>query len=292
MTHEMDTPVRQWREEGFAVVPGLVPDDDIAPAVAELAALYEAATTEDYNKARHFGDGDPNGKHFRASQFDGMRGFPLAGCQALNDLFVHPRIVDFARHVLGDDDVRIYQAAAWAKWAGATNYEQPLHRDTNHSLLPPRMEPGFWHLETFLYLTDVDDDGAPPRLVPRSRSHVDVEHQYEHEVAATGARGTLLAYRSDVWHRGTDFQRPDAHRFVLVIGFRPAAAEWFSYDAFGRLGNNRVFADFVRGKSPDDLALFGVPRPGHSYWTEATVDAMGHKYPGLDMAPWSDALPA
>ncbi|MEZ5225434.1 MAG: hypothetical protein R2710_01850 [Acidimicrobiales bacterium] len=65
-----------------------------------------------------------------------------------------------------------------------------------------------------------------------------------------------------------------------------------SATTFGRLGNNRVFADFVRGKSPDDLALFGVPRPGHSYWTEATVDAMGHKYPGLDMAPWSDALPA
>ena len=62
------------------------------------------------------------------------------------------------------------------------------------------------------------------------------------------SEGTLLAYRSDVWHRGTDFARPDAARAVLVAGFRPAAAEWFSYDAFGRLGNSRVFAEFVRGQ--------------------------------------------
>src|SRR5689334_24170240 len=52
-------------------------------------------------------------------------------------------------------------------------------------------------------------------------------------------RSTLFPYttlfRS---HRGTDFARADASRFVLVEGFRPASAEWFSYDAFGRLGNN------------------------------------------------------
>jgi len=109
---------------------------------------------------------------------------------------------------------------------------------------------------------------------------------YEHEIVATGGRGTLLAYRSDVWHRGTDFGRPDAARAVLVAGFRPAAAEWFSYDAFGRLGNSRVFAKFVEGKSPEDLALFGIPRPGHPYWNAATVDAMADKYPGLDVTPW------
>ena len=37
-------------------------------------------------------------------------------------------------------------------------------------------------------------------------------------------------------------------------------------------------------------ALFGVPRPGHPYWDEATVDAMAAKYPGLDVGPWRDAL--
>jgi hypothetical protein len=219
-----------------------------------------------------------------------MRGFPQLGCTALNDLVVHPRLVEFARLALAERDLRIYQAAVWGKWAGAVNYEQPMHQDTNHSLLPARMERGFWHLETFLYLSDVDEACAPPRLVPNTHADVVYDELYEHEVVATGGRGSLLAYRSDVWHRGTDFGRPDASRFVLVVAFRPAHADWWGYDAFPRLGGDTRFRDFAAGKSPEELALFGIPRPGHEFWTEATVDAMAEKYPGLDVGPWRAGL--
>ena len=290
MEGDLAAAAHRWQTDGWALVDGLVPADDIDAVNSDLDHLFATDTFDDYNQASKFGDGAPEGKQFRASQFDGMRGFPQAGCDALNDLFVHPRLREFARLALGDDDVRLYQAAIWGKWAGAVNYEQPLHRDGNHSLLPPRMEPGFWHLETFLYLSDVDEDCAPPRLVPRGKDGVPYDELYLHEVAATGRRGSLLAYRSDVWHRGTDFARPDASRFILVAGFRPAEADWFGYDAFARLGNDRRFRDFTAGKSPDDLALFGVPRPGHRYWNAATVAALAEKYPGLDVSPWRAAL--
>ena len=273
------------------MVDGLVPEADVDAVAGDLERLFSDDTFADYNQAAGFGDGAPEGRQFRSTQFDGMRGFPQRGCRALNDLFVHPRLVEFARLALGDDDLRLYQAAVWGKWAGAVNYEQPLHQDGNHSLLPPRMEPGFWHLESFLYLSDVDETCAPPRLVPRSRSDVPVEELYQHEVAATGRRGSLVAYRSDVWHRGTDFTHPDGSRFVLVAGFRPADADWFGYDAFPRLGNSGIFRSFCAGKSPEELALFGVPRPGHRYWNEATVEALAAKYPGLDVTPWRRALP-
>lgn len=279
----------QWQTEGWALVDGLIPTDDIDAVAGDLERLFAADTFADYNRASGFGDGTPEGRQFRSTQFEGMRAFPQPGCRALNDLFVHPRLVEFARLALADEDVRIYQAAVWGKWAGAVNYEQPLHMDGNHSLLPPRMEPGFWHLETFLYLSDVDADCAPPRLVPRSRSDVPHDELYEHEVAATGRRGSLLAYRSDVWHRGTDFARPNGSRFVLVVAFRPARADWFGYDAFPRLGNSGTFRDFTAGKSPEELALFGIPRPGHAFWNDATVDALAAKYPGLDVSPWRAA---
>jgi len=281
---------RQWQTEGWALVDGLVPEADIDAVAGDLKRLFDGDTFADYNRSTGFGDGPPDGRGFRETQFEGMRGFPQRGCRALNDLFVHPRLVEFARLALGDDDVRIYQAAVWGKWAGAVNYEQPLHQDGNHSLLPPRMEPGFWHLESFLYLSDVDEDCAPPRLVPRSRSAAPYDELYEHEIPAMGRRGSLLAYRSDVWHRGTDFGRPDASRFVLVVAFRPAQADWFGYDAFPRLGRDAIFSKFVAGKTPEDLALFGIPRPGHAYWNEATVDAMTAMYPGLDTTPWREGL--
>jgi hypothetical protein len=290
VTGEFDAHARQWQEEGYAIVDGLIPTDDIDAVADDLARLYGADTFDNYNRATGFGDGSPEGKQFRSTQFDGMRGFPFHGCRALNDLFFHPRLVAFARAGLQDDDIRIYQAAAWGKWAGEVNYEQPLHQDGNHSLLPPRMEPGFWHMETFLYLSDVDEDCAPPRLVPRRNSNVAYDELYAHEITATAKRGSLLAYRSDVWHRGSDFLRSDASRFVAVVAFRPASAEWFGYDAFARLGNSSLWAKVVRGKSPEDLSLFGIPRPGHRYWNEITVAAMAEKYPGLDVTPWRAAL--
>jgi hypothetical protein len=281
---------KQWRTEGWALVDGLVPEEDVDAVAGELEELFAADTFADYNRSTGFGDGSPEGRRFRSTQFHGMRGFPQPGCPSLNDLFLHPRLIEFARLALEEDDLRIYQAAMWGKWAGAVNYEQPLHQDGNHSLVPPRMERGFWHLETFLYLSDVDVDCAPPRLVPKSGSAVPYDDLYKNEVVATGRRGSLLAYRSDVWHRGTDFLRPDASRFVLVESFRPAAADWFGYDAFPRLGLDSTFRAFAAGKSPEELALFGVPRPGHDYWNEATVEAMAAKYPGLDVSPWQAAL--
>ena len=291
MTDDLDAAAQQWRTEGWCLVDGLVPVADIDAAADDVARLYARDTFDDYNKAKGLGVfGDPDGKAFRGEQFDGMRGFPFAGTGALNDLYVHPRVVGFAKHAMQSDDLRIYQASAWGKWAGAVNYEQPLHQDGNHSLLPPRMEPGYWHMETFLYLSDVDADSAPPQLVPRSESNRAYEDLYTREVSATGKRGALLAYRSDVWHRGTNFGRPDASRFVAGIAFKLADQDWFGYDAFPRLGNNAIFAKFVAEKTPEDLALFGIPRPAHGYWNQQTVEAMAAQYPGLDMTPWRDAL--
>lgn len=290
MSSEFAAHTTQWQQEGWCLVDGLIPEADIDAVADDLTKLYGGDTFDNYNNAKGFGDGDPDGKQFRSTQFDGMRGFPFHNCRKLNDLFVHPRLTGFARAALQDDDIRLYQAAAWGKWAGAVNYEQPLHQDGNHSLLPPRMEPGFWHLETFLFLSDVDEDCAPPRLVPRSKSDQDYDDLYKHEIAAIAKRGSLLAYRSDVWHRGSDFGRDNASRFVLVAGFRPASADWFGYDAFPRLGNSSHWERFTRGKTPDELSIFGIPRPGHPYWNAASVDAMGEKYPGLDVSPWRDAL--
>jgi hypothetical protein len=290
MADDLLAAAHQWQTEGWALVDGLIPESEIDAVAGDLGRLFTADTFADYNRATGIGDGSPEGRQFRSTQFQGMRGFPQPGCRALNDLFVHPRLLEFTRLALSDDDLRIYQAAVWGKWAGKVNYDQPLHQDGNHSLLPPRMEPGFWHLEAFLYLSDVDEDCGPPRLVPRNRSGVAYHDLYENEIAATGRRGSLLAYRSDVWHRGTNFARSDASRFVLVVAFRPAQADWYGYDAFPRLGNNDTFRTFTIGKTPEELALFGVPRPGHAYWNEGTVGAMAAKYPGLDTFPWRAAL--
>ena len=72
-----------------------------------------------------------------------MSAFPFPGSGALNRVCVHPSIVDFAERALGNEDIRLYQAHASAKYAGITNYEQPIHSTaTTRGSLPPASRRG------------------------------------------------------------------------------------------------------------------------------------------------------
>ena len=156
------------------------------------------------------------GPGFRPAQQRWGAAFPFPGSGALNRICVHPSIVDFAERALDNDDIRLYQAHASAKYAGVTNYEQPMHLDRNHSWLPPASESPWWNLEGFLYLTDVTEDDNPTRLVSvRDTEHIDNPYGvlmprgnpevYAVERPAIGIRGSYLAYRSDTYHRGAPF---------------------------------------------------------------------------------------
>ncbi|MGF1600030.1 MAG: phytanoyl-CoA dioxygenase family protein [Acidimicrobiales bacterium] len=297
---DLDRAAARWRDEGWVLIEGLIDEATIAAVQAEIADLPLVDDGAGRPSQKEFDDSPERGPAFRNAQFTGTRLFPVPGAPTLNRLTVDRRIVGFARRALAVDDLRLYQARLWSKRQGRVDYEQPLHRDLNHSLVPTRSEPGWWHLECFLYLTDVDLGSGAPRLVPRSAgvtsdrlrpvSAEEVPELYGAEVAAVGGPGSLLAYRSDVWHRGTDITRPGAERHVLVVAYRPAALEWIGYDPFPPLAINRSFSAFVADSTPEDLALFGFPPPGHPYWTAAMVDGLAHLYPGLDIEPWRAAL--
>ncbi len=308
--HEVTT----WHEDGWVLVEGLIGTDEIDEAVGDLGALFP--TPKDY-----FADPDgvterwlgrprpadewfvwpPDGPGFRPEQHRWRAEFPFAGSGALNRLCVHPSIVDFARRALQEADLRLYQAGISAKYAGITNYEQPMHTDRNHSWLPPRAEPPWWHLETFLYLSDVDETNAPTHLVsvrdsigfeptlPLVMPQSDPE-LYALERAATGVRGSLLAYRPDVFHRGVDLVGSEAARFLLNVSFKVAGQDWIGYDSAQSRATSPDWDRLVEASTPDQLALFGFPRPGHPVWNEALIEATAVRYPNLDLTPWRDAL--
>lgn len=297
---EHSAAVEQWQTEGWVLLDELVPRADIDAARAEIATLEPIAETGPLRRADQVSPkpraASEGVARFRPAQFDGTTLFPLPNSPHLNRLFVHPAIVGFAKAALGDNDVRLYQSRLWSKVGGHTNYEQSLHCDGNHSLVPIRSESGFWFVEMFLYLSDVDENNGAPRLVPRSasgsepltrgvRTREDAPALYDAERSAPGRAGSLLAYRSDVWHRGTDI-REGHERHVAVIGFRPATLDWVGFDAHAPLTSSPDFVSFAEGSSPAELALFGVPEPGHPYWTLDTIGAMSDMYPLLDTEPW------
>ena len=70
---------------------------------------------------------------------------------------------------------------------------------------------------------------------------------YEAERPAPGVRGSYLAYRSDVWHRGAAFGGAKTARFTLGLCFRRADHEWIGYDTQQSRSTGEPWTQFDRG---------------------------------------------
>jgi hypothetical protein len=212
-------------------------------------------------------------------------------------------VVDFAERALRTTDLRLYQARVSARYTGDTNYEQPMHTDRNHSWLPARAKRPWWHLEAFLYLSDVHAGVAPTHVVPLAAARgrattvwgvmpAQDPDLYAAERPALGVRGSLLAYRTDVFHRGVDLAQPGGSRFLLGLGFKLAGQDWIGFDAPQSRSTSPSWVSFAEASTPRELALFGFPPPGHPIWDAQLLAETAGMYPKLDLTPWSTALEA
>jgi len=308
-----DDEVATWRDNGWALIDGLVETDTVDAAIDDVWRLlprperfhadpgrYIPAGKETKQLRRGYPELPEHGPAFRPEQHRWGGEFPFGGSGALDRLAVHPAVVDFAERALETTDIRAYQTQISGKYTGDADYEQPMHTDRNHSLLPPPNGPPWWHLETFLYLSDVDEGCAPTRLVSRpdsegrSTNSVFMPEEdpdlYARERSAIGMRGSLLAYRNDVFHRGADITKPGGARFVLNVSFKVAGLDWVGYHSVQPTATHPGWVRFVEGSTPRQLELFGFPPPGHPVWTAALVDATAQRYPKLDVEPWRRCL--
>jgi hypothetical protein len=305
-----DAEVATWRDEGWVLLEGLVGTGEIDALAEDLALLFPSAEDHQVDPERVYEQwrGRPKvpeeafmwpdeGPGFRPAQQRWMAAFPFPGSGLLNRMCVHSSIVDFAERVLDTTDIRLYQAHASAKYAGITNYEQPIHLDRNHSWLPTAAEAPWWNLEGFLYLTDVTEDDNPTRLVPvGATAHIDNAYGllmpqsnpevYAAERPAPGVRGSYLAYRSDTYHRGAPFGSGTGARIVAALAFKNAVTEWIGYDTQQSRSTGDEWTGFVEGSTPRELALFGWPAPGHPVWDERLLQRTQERYPDLDLGPW------
>ena len=163
-----DEPGRAWRADGFAVLPGYLPPDELAPALAELGPMFPSAGGF-HDRA------DPRYRRYLGDEFAGIDAFPFASPE-LSLLAVHDRLAGLAETLLGDPDLRIYSAEAWAKFTGAADYDQALHRDyLNHTVLVPTTAPGGQQLagdtQRMLYRVLKSWSARPPGSGVETRDH-------------------------------------------------------------------------------------------------------------------------
>jgi hypothetical protein len=288
----------QWHTDGWCVLEGLIPPDDLAAAQRDLADLFPSA------ERVAAGRSDGRGGAFDISWDSSKPLFPFEGT-GFNRLVVHDALLDLAEDLLGTEQVRLYQGLASVKYPGGPpDYEQLLHVDYgNHTLVVPRADQGFQHLEVFVYLSDVTPETAPTRIVSRRLTgDIPVERLYlaldeyadlyEAEVPACGAAGSVLAYRPDVYHRGTWLTSPDHARYLLHVAYKPVATDWLGFHTWPVAAEGMAWHRFVRHASLRQLTALGFPEPGHPYWNEETLRGVGARYPSLDMTPWRRAAGA
>lgn len=297
-----------WHRDGFVVLTGYLPAEELAAARSELGSMFPSA--DDFHDAV-----DPaRNARFIGDEFAGIDTFPFASAE-VSLLAVHDRLVQLAVTLLNDGDVRLYTAETWAKYAGAAGYDQSHHRDyLNHTILVPTGAPTFQQVEMFVYLVDVTVALGAPRLLPRSRTadlpakpnfYLPTEGSdseagfvsttghpalYEAEIAATGPAGTVVAFEAGTFHRGAAVTEPRGARYSMHLGYRPAAVEWGQRQAWADRSHDPAWYAFVERATPRQLELVGFPPPGHPYWTSETLTGVALRYPGLDLAPWQEAI--
>ncbi len=201
---------------------------------------------------------------------------------------MHPDLVDAAERYLETTDLHLYKVELWAKYAGAVNYDQPLHRDYgSHSLVVPRPEPRYQQITTFIYLSDVTEEDGPTVIVPYDAGkdipytplYIPFGELAESEVRCVGPAGSLLVYRTDILHRGSNFTADGRSRFSILVDFQVRGTTWGGKMAWPKQSPER-WAKFIPQCTVRQRDLFGFPRPGDPYWTEETLAGVAQRYPG------------
>ncbi|MDB5431071.1 MAG: hypothetical protein JWP35_2187 [Caulobacter sp.] len=273
-------------DRGWTVVEGFVDPETLADARKALWKLYPTPETFFARPERY--------QEYTISQFAGVRPFPYP-TWSLNRLTVYPDLIDAAERFLGSDDIEIYKAELWAKYAGAINYDQPYHFDfPNHSLVAPRADGVHIQMTTFILLSDVTEADSPTKMVPlehtRDLPYFPIAHPQsafaDREVAATGPAGSLIIYRTDVLHRGSDFTQPNRSRFVMMVDLQQRGWRWNGKMSWPGAALNPDIGDAMIAMTPRERDLYGWPPPGSDYWNEQTLRDVALRYPGIDLKPY------
>ena len=165
-----DAEVTTWQEDGWILIEGLVGTDEIDAVAEDLREVFPSAEElhADPEGVTERWKGHPvepkevfvwpdEGPGFRPDQQRWSATFPFPGTGRSTGCASTRRSSTSPSGLSEAPTSACTRPAPVPKYAGVTNYEQPMHIDRNHSWLPPGSESPWWNLEGFLYLSDISD---------------------------------------------------------------------------------------------------------------------------------------
>lgn len=322
--------IDSWRNRGFALVDGVIPEDLLADVKNTASKMFPAPGTAEAEKLpRDFGGA-------------GKMDFPCE-CEAFNSVIIHPRLLTAISQLLGVpvSECRLTQGELWPKYGSQRlgvaddNTDQRMHCDyPNHTLAHPAEWDNVEAVEIILYLHNVEECGGATAVVPREGCddpgyawpiaqmpgfgattwHNDrtiaeeymrqvnpeyaafrAHHLYPREQHARFKFGSILFYRHDTWHRGTPLL-PMSQRFVINMTYRRRDAEHIHTLQQGwswkMYSHSQYWERMFARLTVDQRTVLCFPAPGHRYWTARTIEAVQARYGcfGFDAQPYIDAM--
>ncbi len=311
--------LEQFRRDGFVLVPDVFSDEEMDAALEAMERAFYgksyASWLEDFERGEQGSVGD--GFTTKQDEVVGRSQFPV-GDPALDRLIENDRYLDLYELFLGDKPS--YCNAHLFMRTGPVDARYPdeswngYHVDHNtNCVLPPSPDAGrFSYVNSGVYLHDVTGDGAPMLLVPGSHTRAadvfaagwdsgnmaSVSHVRDIRqaglaapVPAVGARGSALFYSSYLLHSAQPFENRKKQRAFWTLSMcRRDADRWTRFANPYIYGEREYMLPFITQTSPRVRSLFGWPELGHPYYTEHTLGLLGHAFPGMDLAPYVEAL--
>ena len=310
----------QFRENGFIVLTGLWPDAVIEQASKEAAILHpyesvieshQAFTQMPFFEAK--GSNDNRGPKAAANQMTiHPRALALVA-QLMNTEEMNLRLSQ--SHIIAKYGAQIDKP-------GDPNHghivgDQEIHVDYgNNTLLVPPHTSSPEAIACLCYYSDVDECGGathfakalpgelttyeserfnPPGFnavngsldYPSPRSKQNIDRLYETEKPVYYKPGTCILYGLNAWHRGTPVAIGKV-RYTHHHVWRHRNAEWVNWQSLAPKMYGMPTC-FLEQLTVLQRTVLGFAAPGNAYWTQETIDAVGQRYPGMDMTPYKKA---
>ncbi len=213
--------------DGFAMVPGLVSQSDVADLRREITELFETTRPE----ARMAGSTESDYADFR---YEALNSSPAA-----QRTVAHPGILEIIEPLLGEDCHVVSNTAWWnqpQREKAPFDIGNPWHVDAGPHV--PRAEGIPWDdripypifmIGCHVLLQDCPIGSGPTGFVPRSHTsgllppepdeNGAIFYEGRGPVVPLGAAGDVVFFVSDVWHRRMPTDPDDTGRFFLQMQY-------------------------------------------------------------------------
>jgi len=216
--------VRQFDDQGYVVVPGLIDADTLAAATADLDRFE--AEVDAFLQTREHG-------RFSIAESGALTVAPhgVTRSATLRALSAHPAITDLCADLVGPD-VRLYWDQAVYKKTEKPR-RVPWHQDNGYVYVEPQA-----YLTVWLALTDATADNGCPRVAPGRHRLGTLLHHYvdplgweclvdgeaDDAIAAPVAAGGAVVFSSLTPHL-TGPNTSEAVRKAYILQYCPSGAE-------------------------------------------------------------------